>query len=128
MVRKNLDLSGWNILLADHNEVYVLFMRMYLERCGAKVTLVDNGREALKLALTNNYNLVIYDFGLRGFNGFEFMDSLKKSGHHVPVIGISSADYRGRAIKSGLSGIVNRENQLVEIPEIIYNLQMAVPI
>jgi CheY-like chemotaxis protein len=128
MVRKHLDLSGWQILLADDNEVYVLFMRMYLERCGATIHHVASGPLALNEVLNGKFNLIIYDFEIQGLNGFEFLEALKKKSDFTPVIGISSQDYRGRAMKAGLSGIVNRENQLVEIPEIIHNLQMAVPI
>jgi CheY-like chemotaxis protein len=128
MVRKNLDLQGWRILIVDNNEVYILFSKMYLERCGAIVEVSDNGNEALDLVTKTAYNVVIYNLEIIGLSGFEMLESLKSRGIYTPIIGVSAQDYRGRAIKAGLAGIVNRENQLVEVPEIIHNLKMAVPI
>lgn len=128
MVRKNLDLQGWQVLIVDNNEVYILFSKMYLERCGALVVVVENGNDALKLVSKEQFNVVIYNLEIPGLSGFEFLDALKSGGIYTPIIGVSAQDYRGRAIKAGLAGIVNRENQLVDVPEIIHNLKMAVPI
>lgn len=128
MVRKNLDLRSWRILLVDNNEVYILFSKMYFERCGADVDVTSSGTEALNMTTETNYNAVVYNLETTDLSGFEFLQALKSKTNYTPVIGVSSQDYKGRAIKAGLKGIVNRENQLVEVPEIIHNLKMAVPI
>jgi CheY-like chemotaxis protein len=128
MVRKNLDLRSWRILLVDNNEVYILFSKMYFERCGAVVDVTSSGQDALEMSSGNVYNAIVYNLETTDLSGFEFLQALKNKADYTPVIGVSAQDYRGRAIKAGLKGIVNRENQLVEVPEIIHNLKMAVPI
>ncbi|MCH8553860.1 MAG: response regulator [Schleiferiaceae bacterium] len=124
MVRKNLDLTGWQILLADDNEVYVLFMQMYLERCGAAIKVVKSGSAAIEAVKSHTFDAIIYDFELSPKSGFEFLEELSELPNQPPVIGVTSQDYRGRALNAGLMGIVSRQHQIVEIPELLYNLKM----
>ncbi len=73
-----------------------------LEEVEYFVSVVNDGIEGLKLALSGTYNLVIVDQQLSPKDGLSIVQDLRNAGNHVPVIMISS-DATTEGIVSGLA-------------------------
>lgn len=81
-------MSRRNILVVD-DEVNILeLLKFNLESAGFDVLTCDNGEDALKLAKTCNFDLIILDLMLPGLDGFEVCKLLKKDKdtYDIPII------------------------------------------
>jgi two-component system OmpR family response regulator len=61
---------------------------------GFTVTVAPNGRQALRLAREQVYDLVILDVMLPDVDGFEIVRRLRRDGNRVPVIFLTAKDAR----------------------------------
>jgi two-component system OmpR family response regulator len=61
---------------------------------GFSVMVAPNGRQALRLARENTYDLVVLDVMLPDIGGFEIVQRLRRDGNRVPVIFLTAKDTR----------------------------------
>ncbi len=73
------------ILVVDDEPRIAEICRDYLERAGFKVTVADNGADALTLARTKPPDLVVLDLGLPKMDGLDVTRALRKRSN-VPII------------------------------------------
>lgn len=62
------------------------FISKGLMAAGYSVTSVSTGAEAIELALTNDYALMILDIGLPDIDGFEVLNSIRGQGSQIPIL------------------------------------------
>lgn len=74
------------ILLVEDTEKIASFVTKGLRANGFRVTHASTGEEALALARSADFDLLILDIGLPGIDGFEVMRQLRGSGFEVPII------------------------------------------
>ena len=79
------------ILMVEDESSISDFVKLELEYEGYEVTIKEDGREGLKEAVNNYYDLVILDIMLPSMNGFEICRRLKKE-KNTPVIMLSAKD------------------------------------
>ena len=80
----------FKILIAeDDRELRQLFEHV-LAKHGYAVTGVSNGREALQALAENYFDLVISDIMMPEMDGYELVESLRQSGHTLPVLMITA--------------------------------------
>ena len=65
---------------------------MFLKQKGYEVTTVSNGRDALDMAESKNFDLIILDENMPGISGLETLQQIKLSQPHVPVIMITKSE------------------------------------
>jgi len=95
------------ILLVEDEPKLNEFVRKGLEQNGYAVDSVDNGSEALQLAATEQYDLIILDLMLPGQNGFEVLDNLKNFNIKVPVMIMSALNSTDRVIEGLDKGAID---------------------
>lgn len=74
-----------SILVVDDEQRIRKLLRMYLERESYIVTEVDNGEEALQVALSKTFDLIILDVMLPGIDGMAVLSQLRKQ-RTTPVL------------------------------------------
>ncbi|HUM68885.1 MAG TPA: response regulator, partial [Chloroflexota bacterium] len=67
------------ILVVEDEASIRKIVQTYLESAGFSVTCVDNGRDALTLALSTQPDLVVLDLNLPGMDGMEVATRLRES-------------------------------------------------
>lgn len=75
-----------SILIADDETRISAFIDKGLRAAGYATRVTGNGREALDLAMSGEFDLVVLDVNLPGMTGFEVLEHLRGSGSAVPVI------------------------------------------
>jgi len=80
------------LLLAEDDEKTASFLRAGLAGQGFVVDLAGDGEEALHLALTASYALVILDVMLPGLDGWSVLAAYRQSGGRVPVLFLTARD------------------------------------
>lgn len=64
-------LAGLSVLLAEDDPVNAMIARTVMERLGASVTLVDNGRSAVEAACTGEFDAALLDLRMPQMGGRE---------------------------------------------------------
>ncbi|WP_271750924.1 response regulator transcription factor [Cohnella sp. JJ-181] len=77
--------AGNRILVVDDEERIRRLLRMYLEKEGYVIEEAEDGETALKLALQEEYDLIVLDLMLPGIDGMEVCARLRQS-KATPVI------------------------------------------
>ena len=79
------------ILIVEDESSISDFVKLELEYEGYQISIKEDGREGLKEALENDYDLIILDIMLPSMNGFEICRRLKRE-KNTPVIMLSAKD------------------------------------
>ncbi len=80
------------ILVAEDDEISATILLHRLQKEGLDVTRCDNGRDVYELALEDTPDLLILDVKMPGMDGFEVLESLRRtpSFSAVPIIMLTS--------------------------------------
>ncbi len=94
-------MSGETVLVADDRADNVEFLRQYvLEPNGYKVKVAADGRQALRIGLTEDVDLVICDLVMPSMNGLELMEELRQAGKEIPTILMTFHGSEGTAVNA----------------------------
>lgn len=88
------DFSKLNILVVEDNTVNILVIRKTLNRLGIEPDIAENGRIALEMLESNNYDLILMDLYMPELDGYETTKSIRKLNDTVksrlPIIAITA--------------------------------------
>lgn len=93
VVASNIEqLEGKHILLAEDDKMLQLLTQKLLSGKGARVTVADNGADALKFAdQLGQIDLVLTDIFMPKMNGYELVQELRKQGSDLLIVGLTAA-------------------------------------
>lgn len=74
------------ILIAEDEPRISAFVAKGLESHGYSTTIVEDGELALRLAIEEDFALLLLDVGLPSMDGFEVLSNLRGQGSSLPVI------------------------------------------
>ena len=75
-----------SILIAEDEARISGFVEKGLRAAGFATRVVANGRDALHLAQTDEFDLLVLDVNLPGMDGFEVLEHIRGGGSRLPVI------------------------------------------
>ncbi|HVX14538.1 MAG TPA: response regulator [Pirellulales bacterium] len=103
------------VLLAEDGLVNQTVARRLLERNGHTVTVVGDGREALKALAGNSFDIVLMDIQMPELDGLAATAEIRRgergSDRHVPVIAMTAHAMKGdreRCLAAGMDGYVSK--------------------
>jgi two-component system, OmpR family, copper resistance phosphate regulon response regulator CusR len=80
------------ILIAEDEERIASFLEKGLKANGFTTSVAADGRDAVALAATGRYDLLILDLGLPGKDGFAVLEELRNAGSALPVVILTARD------------------------------------
>jgi DNA-binding response OmpR family regulator len=80
------------ILIAEDEPGIASFLRQGLEEESFAVDVADNGKKALELALSGEYDLLLLDWMMPGMSGIEVCRNFRKEFSDTPVIFLTAKD------------------------------------
>lgn len=81
-----------HILIAEDEPRIASFIEKGLKSHGFTTTIVGEAHEALSLALSDMFELLILDLGLPGKDGLEVLEDLRGQGSRLPIIILTARD------------------------------------
>jgi signal transduction histidine kinase len=93
------------ILVVDDNKVNLLIAKKMVKKFGAEVSTAENGQEAVDLAKTNDYDMVLMDIQMPVLNGYEAAVALRKLHYTKPIIALSANAFKEDLQKSSEAGM-----------------------
>lgn len=93
--------GGGFVLLIDDDQLDRQRLASSLEQEGHRVTVAENGYQALNLMKENNFDLALIDIMMPEMDGFQILKRLKgdETLRHIPVIVLSATDEVDGAVK-----------------------------
>jgi two-component system, OmpR family, copper resistance phosphate regulon response regulator CusR len=80
------------ILIAEDEPRIASFLEKGLRANGFTTTVTEDGRDALDLADSEDFDLLILDVGLPGRDGFSVLRELRARGRRLPVVILTARD------------------------------------
>lgn len=81
-----------NILLIEDEKNLARFVELELQHENYKVTIANDGREGLELALNSEWDAILLDLMLPSLNGIEICRRIRQNGKQTPVIMLTARD------------------------------------
>ena len=78
------------LVIDDEPDMLMLLSMIIEENTSWEVDTTNNPSEGLKMVMENEYNLVIADLKMPGFDGMEVFEELKEMKPNIPVIIITA--------------------------------------
>jgi CheY-like chemotaxis protein len=107
--------SGLRILLAEDNPVNQRLALRLLEKMGHRITLVDNGHEALERGMRGGFDLILMDVQMPGLDGLTATRHIRQweqeHGGHVPIIAMTARAMQGdreRCLEAGMDDYLSK--------------------
>jgi DNA-binding response OmpR family regulator len=91
------------ILIAEDESRIASFLEKGLKANGFATSVAVDGRDAMTLASSGRYDLLILDLGLPGKDGFAILEELRAQGSKLPVVILTARD-SVRDTVAGLEG------------------------
>ncbi|GCD76895.1 hypothetical protein JCM31826_03770 [Thermaurantimonas aggregans] len=102
-------LSGNKVLIFENDEVNQLLLKIMLENNELQPEIVTDINDLYKKIESHSYELLLLDMENKNPSSFEIIDVIRKELKcDIPVIGLSTKDYRGRAIYHGINVLLQR--------------------
>lgn len=115
---------GAHILVVEDEEKLARFIELELVHEGYEVSKSGNGRDALKLACDNNYDLILLDIMLPGLNGLEVLRRLNQD-NPTPVILLTARDAVMDKVAGLDAGAVDYITKPFAIEELLARIRVA---
>lgn len=110
-IEAELPMMAGRILLADDNPDIRDLIELYLMRQGLQVITVENGQEAVRIALVDNPDLILMDLEMPVLGGVGAIDQLRTLGYGGPILaltGHNAGEETARAMAAGCNGAVSK--------------------
>lgn len=112
------------ILIVEDEEKLARFIELELKHEGYVVEKASNGRDALDMALANDYTLILLDIMLPGLNGLEVLRRLNNE-KSTPVILLTARDAVMDKVAGLDAGAVDYITKPFAIEELLARIRVA---
>ena len=111
-------IAGLHILLAeDHRDLH-LAVRQFLERAGATVESAYDGRQAIAIAASATFDVVLMDLRMPKMDGFQATRTLRSQGCVLPIIALTADPttmYHEEALEAGCDACLAKPFKLADL-------------
>lgn len=123
-------LNGIHALVVDDTHDNRIILKVMLENSGAKVTLAENGEEAVNLALKAPFDVILMDIQMVEMDGLEATKKLREAGYKRPIIALTAHTFReerDRCIEAGCDEHLSKPIHRAELIRMICALKPSGP-
>lgn len=114
-------LRGLKVLVVEDSPDNQILLHMYLEKEGAEVTMVSDGAQAVKSALTADFDVILMDIQMPILDGHEAAKILRTAKFIKPILALTAHalhEERDRCFASGFTDFLTKpikRSALIEV-------------
>jgi len=115
-------LNRLDILIVEDEPFQREMLRDFLNREGHQISEAENGEEALRLLAAGSFDLVLLDFRMRGMNGLEVLQEVKRVNPEIDAMIITAygtIETAVSAMKAGARDYITKPVDLDELSILI---------
>ena len=126
-----------NVLVAEDNEINLMYIATLLAQLGCECTTVDNGQEAVELLRETPFDLVLMDCQMPEMDGFEATRAIRETesnvtdGPRIPIVALTANAIKGdreRCLDAGMDDYLSKPVRIEEVSAVLATyLKPAVP-
>jgi PAS domain S-box-containing protein len=119
-------IDGMRILLTEDSKDNQLIVSRLLTTAGAKVDIVENGKEAIDRLEVSQYDLVLMDIQMPIMDGYEATTLLRSRGFKTPILALTAhalEEERQHCLNSGFSEHISKPIERKSLIEKISQFQ-----
>ncbi len=127
-VMNGKDISGVRVLLVEDNKISQRVGVKTMNKWGVVVDVADNGKQAVEMAATNPYDLILMDIQMPEMDGFEATDQIRNflslPASKVPIVAMTASVIRldkAKCIELGMDDYISKPFK----PEELYGIIVA---
>ena len=115
------------VLIVDDHEVVREGVKKLLDEPPGNISCGEAGTpdQALHMALTDEWDIVVLDLSLAGKSGLELLKELKQARPRLPVLVLtmhSEEQYARRVFKAGAAGFITKDSPRAELSKAIHKV------
>ncbi len=117
------------VLLAEDNAVNQKVAIKLLQQIGHVVTVAENGRQAVELFQSGQFDVVLMDVQMPEMDGIEATESIRKEelskNSHIPIIGLTAfamKEDRDNCLNAGMDGCLSKPFRAAELIKMLETL------
>lgn len=122
---------GLRILLCEDNPYNALPVRLFLEKAGHEVIVVDNGQEALEILAVQCFDCILMDIQLPILDGLETTKKIRSSASirakkTIPIIAMTGLDKRherDKCLQAGMNGYLEKPVRMADLQRELANIK-----
>jgi signal transduction histidine kinase/DNA-binding response OmpR family regulator/HPt (histidine-containing phosphotransfer) domain-containing protein len=120
---QDASIKGARILLAEDNELNQQIALELLDPTGALVDVANDGREAVRMADANAYDLVLMDIQMPRMNGLQAAEKIRETldSENLPIIAMTAHAMTGDREKSLAAGMQDHITKPID-PNTLYSV------
>jgi CheY-like chemotaxis protein len=108
------------VLVAEDNQINDAVATAMLGKQGLRAVIAHNGREAVEMALANDYAAILMDCQMPEIDGYEATRRIRAAEHgrHVPIIAMTAHSMRGdreRCLAAGMDDYLSKPVRAEEL-------------
>ncbi|MCC7086964.1 MAG: response regulator [Pirellulales bacterium] len=115
-----------NVLLAEDSPVNQRVATALLEKWGHRVTIANNGRQAIATAAAGQFDLILMDVQMPEMDGLEATVAIRQreliAGGHLPIVALTAHAMKGdrdRCLEAGMDAYVTKPIRSKELCRVI---------
>lgn len=124
VAEKSPSIPSLNILLAEDNATNQKVATLLLQRQGHRVTIANNGHEAVALWQQDHFDLILMDVQMPGMDGFEATAQIRtlERETRTPIIALTAHAMKGdreRCMQAQMDGYLTKPLQLKKLTTLL---------
>ncbi|MDR9499520.1 MAG: PAS domain-containing protein [Hydrogenovibrio sp.] len=111
-----------HVLLVEDNQINQEVARERLEQIGLTVTLAENGKVAVELAQSQDFDLILMDIQMPVMDGYQACLAIREFNKTTPIVALTAAatvEDRDKALKAGMDDHLSKPFSTDELQSLI---------
>jgi CheY-like chemotaxis protein len=107
-----------SLLVVDDSPTNLMIATRLLERRGHRVDIAESGHGAIKAVKDHRFDVILLDAHLPDIDAREMVESIRRHGANVPIIGMATRKTEGLVnlmIRTGVDEIISKPLQVAEL-------------
>ncbi|RLA76403.1 MAG: hypothetical protein DRG30_02890 [Epsilonproteobacteria bacterium] len=111
-----------SLLLVEDNETNQEIILGLLEDSGIKIDIANNGKEAVELTNTKDYELILMDIQMPIMDGYEATKIIRERNRDIPIVALTANAMREDVQRTKNAGMNEHLNKPIEVEKLYATL------